>query len=129
MTEKRASSAEGDHRRQRCRAVVGRSLAGKPARMIRNKWADAWVQAGKGLCRCLSVDDLRPVMASGIKTGKDVILRGARHRPDRFDQPAAEVMRDLVDGAEKALASAGIYRVSAGGKKMAYAKGHDCAAP
>src|SRR3546814_10288011 len=27
--------------------VVSRSLTGKPARMIRNKWADAWVAAGK----------------------------------------------------------------------------------
>ncbi|MBA4044167.1 MAG: nitronate monooxygenase [Erythrobacter sp.] len=27
--------------------VVSRSITGKPARMIRNKWADAWVAAGK----------------------------------------------------------------------------------
>src|SRR3546814_9259157 len=27
--------------------IVSRSMTGKPARMIRNKWADAWVAAGK----------------------------------------------------------------------------------
>ena len=54
-----------------------------------------------------------PVMASGIKAErKDVIPGFAGQGIGLIDsiRPAAEVMRDLVDGAEKALASAGIYK-------------------
>ena len=32
--------------------VVSRSLTGKPARMVRNKWADAYTEAGSSRCRC-----------------------------------------------------------------------------
>ena len=94
--------------------VVSRSLTGKPARMIRNKWADAWVQAGKEPLPMPYQSMISgPVMASGIKAErKDVIPGFAGQGIGLIDsiRPAAEVMRDLVDGAEKALASAGIYK-------------------
>ena len=94
--------------------VVSRSLTGKPARMIRNKWADAWVMAGKEPLPMPYQSMISgPVMASGIKAErKDVIPGFAGQGIGLIDsiRPAAEVMRDLVDGAEKALASAGTYR-------------------
>ena len=94
--------------------VVSRSLTGKPARMIRNKWADAWVQAGKEPLPMPYQSMISgPVMASGIKAErKDVIPGFAGQGIGLIDsiRPAAEVMRDLVDGAEKALASAGTYK-------------------
>ena len=93
--------------------VVSRSLTGKPARMIRNKWADACVMAGKEPLPMPYQSMISgPVMASGIKAErKDVIPGFAGQGIGLIDsiRPAAEVMRDLVDGAEKALASAGTY--------------------
>lgn len=48
--------------------VVSRSMTGKPARMIRNKWADAWVSAGKEpLTMPYQSMISGPVMAAGIK--------------------------------------------------------------
>lgn len=93
--------------------VVSRSLTGKPARMIRNKWADAWVAAGKEpLPMPYQSMVSGPVMASGIKAGRKDIMPGfAGQGIGLIDaiRPAAEVMRDLVEGAEKALASARSY--------------------
>lgn len=93
--------------------VVSRSLTGKPARMIRNKWADAWVAAGKEpLPMPYQSMVSGPVMASGIKAGRKDIMPGfAGQGIGLIDaiRPAAEVMRDLVEGAEKALASARFY--------------------
>src|SRR3546814_19938880 len=57
--------------------VVSRSLTGKPARMIRNKWADAWVAAGKEPLPMPYQSMLsRPVMAAGINTQRQHILPG-----------------------------------------------------
>jgi NAD(P)H-dependent flavin oxidoreductase YrpB (nitropropane dioxygenase family) len=93
--------------------VVSRSLTGKPARMIRNKWADAWVAAGKEpLPMPYQSMVSGPVMASGIKAERKDIMPGfAGQGIGLIDaiRPAAEVMRDLVEGAEKALASARSY--------------------
>ena len=48
--------------------VVSRSITGKPARMIRSKWADAWVVAGKEpLPMPYQSMIAGPVMASGIR--------------------------------------------------------------
>src|SRR3546814_10772988 len=53
--------------------VVSRSLTGKPARMIRNKWADAWVAAGKEpLPMPYQSMVSGPVMASGIKAARKI---------------------------------------------------------
>ena len=93
--------------------VVSRSLTGKPARMIRNRWADAWVEAGKEPLPMPYQSMISgPVMASGIQAErKDVIPGFAGQGIGLIDsiRPAAEVMKDLVDGAEKAFSSAKAY--------------------
>lgn len=93
--------------------VVSRSLTGKPARMIRNKWADAWVAAGKEpLPMPYQSMVSGPVMASGIKAARKDIMPGfAGQGIGLIDaiRPAAVVMRDLIEGAERALAGAGTH--------------------
>ena len=93
--------------------VVSRSLTGKPARMIRNKWADAWVAAGKEpLPMPYRSMVSGPVMASGIKAARKDIMPGfAGQGIGLIDaiRPAAVVMRDLIEGAERALAGAGTH--------------------
>ena len=90
--------------------VVSRSLTGKPARMIRNKWADAWVSSRKEPLPMPYQSMISgPVMASGIKAARKDIMPGfAGQGIGLIDaiRPAADVMRDLVEGAEKALARA-----------------------
>ena len=93
--------------------VVSRSLTGKPARMIRNKWADAWVEA-KREPRPMPYQSMisGPVMASGIKAERKDVLPGfAGQGIGLIDsiKPAADVMRDLVKGAEEALSAAKSY--------------------
>jgi NAD(P)H-dependent flavin oxidoreductase YrpB (nitropropane dioxygenase family) len=93
--------------------VVSRSLTGKPARMIRNKWADAWVAAGKEPLPMPYQSMISgPVMASGIKAQRKDIMPGFAGQGIGLIhsiRPAAEVMRDLVEGAERALADARFY--------------------
>ncbi len=93
--------------------VVSRSLTGKPARMIRNKWADAWVVAGKEpLPMPYQSMIAGPVMAAGVAAGRKDILPGFAGQGIGLIhavRPAAEVMRDLVADAESALAAAGGY--------------------
>ncbi|MEE4212683.1 MAG: nitronate monooxygenase, partial [Parvularcula sp.] len=93
--------------------VVSRSLTGKPARMIRNRWADAWVEAGKEPLPMPYQSMISgPVMASGIQAErKDVIPGFAGQGIGLIDtiRPAAEVMQTLVKGAEEALSSARTY--------------------
>jgi NAD(P)H-dependent flavin oxidoreductase YrpB (nitropropane dioxygenase family) len=57
--------------------VVSRSITGKPARMIRSKWADAWVAAGKEpLPMPYQSMIAGPVMASGIRAKRKDIIPG-----------------------------------------------------
>ena len=57
--------------------VVSRSITGKPARMIRNKWADAWVAAGKEPLPMPYQSMISgPVMAAGIQARRKDILTG-----------------------------------------------------
>src|SRR3546814_15238914 len=57
--------------------VVSRSLTGKPARMIRNKWSDAGVAAGKEPPPMpYQSIILGPVIASGIKAQRTDTLPG-----------------------------------------------------
>lgn len=90
--------------------VVSRSLTGKPARMIRNKWADAWVEAGREpLSMPYQSMVSGPVMASAIQARRKDILPGFAGQGlglIHSVRPAAEVMRDLVAEAERALAIA-----------------------
>lgn len=94
--------------------VVSRSLTGKPARMIRNKWADAWVLAGKEpLPMPYQSMVSGPVMAAGIAAKRQDIMPGFAGQGIGLIhavRPAAEVMHDLVAGAERALAAADRFR-------------------
>lgn len=90
--------------------VVSRSITGKPARMIRSKWADAWVVAGKEpLPMPYQSMIAGPVMASGIRAKRKDIIPGFAGQGMGLIhavRPAAEVMRDLVADAERALGRA-----------------------
>ncbi len=94
--------------------VVSRSITGKPARMIRNKWADAWVTAGKEPLPMPYQSMISgPVMAAGIQARRKDILPGFAGQGIGLIhavRPAAEVMADLVSEAERALALASRFR-------------------
>ena len=94
--------------------VVSRSITGKPARMIRNKWADAWVAAGKEPLPMPYQSMISgPVMAAGIQARRKDILPGFAGQGIGLIhavRPAAEVMADLVSEAERALALASRFR-------------------
>ena len=91
--------------------VVSRALTGKPARMIRSKWTDAFAASG--------LEPL-PMPFQGIVSGPIQWAAFAAERADLAPgfagqgigmidaiRPAAEVLRDLVAGAERALRGAG----------------------
>lgn len=90
--------------------VVSRSITGKPARMIRNKWADAWVAAGKEPLPMPYQSMISgPVMAAGIEARRKDILPGFAGQGIGLIhavRPAAAVLADLVSDAESALAHA-----------------------
>ncbi|AKM12027.1 NAD(P)H-dependent flavin oxidoreductase [Croceicoccus naphthovorans] len=94
--------------------VVSRSITGKPARMIRNKWADAWVAAGKEpLPMPYQSMIAGPVMAAGIEAKRKDILPGFAGQGIGLIhavRPAAAVLADLVADAESALALASRFR-------------------
>ena len=91
--------------------VVSRALTGKPARMIRSKWTDALAASG--------LEPL-PMPFQGAVSGPIQMAAFAAQRADIAPgfagqgigmitsiRPAAEVLRDLVAGAESALRGAG----------------------
>ena len=82
--------------------------------MIRNKWADAWVAAGKEpLPMPYQSMIAGPVMAAGIESRRKDILPGFAGQGIGLIhavRPAASVMADLVSEAEKALALASRFR-------------------
>lgn len=94
--------------------VVSRSITGKPARMIRNKWADAWVAAGKEPLPMPYQSMISgPVMAAGIEARRKDILPGFAGQGIGLIhavRPAAAVLADLVSDAESALALASRFR-------------------
>lgn len=94
--------------------VVSRSITGKPARMIRNKWADAWVTAGKEPLPMPYQSMISgPVMAAGIEARRKDILPGFAGQGIGLIhavRPAAAVMAELVADAEGALALASRFR-------------------
>src|SRR3546814_20412803 len=85
--------------------VASRSLTGKPARMIRNRWADAWVAAGtERLPMPYRSLISRPVMASGITAQGKVSVPccpGPGIRLIHSNSPAAHIMRVLLVEAER----------------------------
>ncbi|ODU79745.1 NAD(P)H-dependent flavin oxidoreductase [Novosphingobium sp. SCN 63-17] len=94
--------------------VVSRSITGKPARMIRNKWADAWVAAGKEPLPMPYQSMISgPVMAAGIAARRKDILPGFAGQGIGLIhavRPAAAVMAELVSDAESALELATRFR-------------------
>jgi NAD(P)H-dependent flavin oxidoreductase YrpB (nitropropane dioxygenase family) len=90
--------------------VISRSVTGKPARIIRSKWTDLWSRSGR---------DPLPMPYQGMVAGPVMAAANRDHRGDinpgfagqgigmiRAVRPAAEIFRDLVTGAERALARA-----------------------
>jgi NAD(P)H-dependent flavin oxidoreductase YrpB (nitropropane dioxygenase family) len=90
--------------------TVSRSFTGKPARMVKNRWAQAYVDAG--------VEPL-PMPYQGMVSGQVAAAALAADRADVWGgyagqglgmihavRPAAEVMAEIVAGAERELGRA-----------------------
>jgi len=94
--------------------VVSKSVTGKPARIIRNKWAQAWINADKqplpmpfqsmiaGPVLAAATHDQRKDIAPGFAGQGMGLIKAIR--------PAREVLRDLVSRAETALSGADSFR-------------------
>ncbi|MFM8355175.1 MAG: NAD(P)H-dependent flavin oxidoreductase [Gammaproteobacteria bacterium] len=87
--------------------VVSRTVTGKPARIIRSKWTDHWLREGR---------DPLPMPYQGMISGPVMAAANRDQRGDvnpgfagqgigmiRAVRPAAEIFRDLVNGAERAF--------------------------
>lgn len=87
--------------------VVSRSVTGKPARVIRNKWAQAWVDAKKEpLPMPFQSMIAGPVLAAAMAAKRKDVAPGFAGQGMGLIhavRPAAEVMRSLVSEAEAAL--------------------------
>ena len=93
--------------------VVSRSVTGKPARIIKNKWSQAWVDEKKEpLPMPFQSIIAGPVLASGMASKRKDIAPGFAGQGMgliKKVRPAAEVMKDLVADAENALSGASQY--------------------
>jgi NAD(P)H-dependent flavin oxidoreductase YrpB (nitropropane dioxygenase family) len=87
--------------------VVSRTVTGKPARIIRSKWTDHWLREGR---------DPLPMPYQGMISGPVMAAANRDQRGDvnpgfagqgigmiRAVRPAAEIFKDLVNGAERAF--------------------------
>ena len=94
--------------------VVSKSVTGKPARIIRNKWAQAWVDAEKSpLPMPFQSIIAGPVLAAAtLDQRKDIApgFAGQGMGLIKAIRPAKDVLEDLVSGAETALALADKFR-------------------
>ena len=90
--------------------VISRSVTGKPARIIRSKWTDAWERA--------EIQPL-PMPYQGIVSGPVMAAASASGRADvnpgfagqgmgliKAIRPAADILREIVDTAEASLSRA-----------------------
>jgi len=93
--------------------VVSRVLTGKPARMIRSRWTDAWVASDlEPLGMPYQSIIAAPAMAAAVKAQRGDVLPGFAGQGTgaiRAVRPAADVLRDLASGAERMLKSANDY--------------------
>ncbi len=93
--------------------VVSKSVTGKPARVIRNKWAQAWVDAGKEpLPMPYQSMVAGPVMSAATRAERKDIVPGFAGQGMgliKAVRPAREVLADLVTGAEAALARSQMF--------------------
>jgi NAD(P)H-dependent flavin oxidoreductase YrpB (nitropropane dioxygenase family) len=91
--------------------VVSRALTGKPARMIRSKWTDALGASGlEPLPMPFQGAVSGPIQMAGFAAQRADIAPGFAGQGIGMItsiRPAAEVLRDLVAGAERALRGAG----------------------
>jgi len=94
--------------------VVSKSVTGKPARIIRNKWAQAWIDADKQpLPMPFQSMIAAPVIAAATRDQRKDIAPGFAGQGIgliKSIRPAREVLEDLVSGAEKALSQADRFR-------------------
>jgi nitronate monooxygenase len=90
--------------------VVSKSVTGKPARLIRSKWTQAYADSGlETLPMPFQSMVSGPVLLSGsIARRADIVPGFAGQGIGMIDKvrPAREVLRDIVAGAERALADA-----------------------
>ena len=90
--------------------VVSRSLTGKPARMIRNRWADAYTEnAIEPLPMPYQSMIAAPVTAAALQAGRGDIVPGFAGQGlgmIRAVRPAAEVLQAIVAETEQRLAQA-----------------------
>jgi NAD(P)H-dependent flavin oxidoreductase YrpB (nitropropane dioxygenase family) len=88
--------------------TVSRSVTGKPARMVKNRWAAAYAEAGlEPLPMPWQGAVSAGVTVAGLAAGRADIWGGFAGQGlglVRAVRPAAEVMADLVAGAERELA-------------------------
>jgi len=93
--------------------VISRSVTGKPARIIRSKWTDAWEQADiKPLPMPFQGMISGPVMAAGAAANRADINPGFAGQGMgliRGIRPASEIMAEIVEAAEEALSRASRY--------------------
>ncbi len=93
--------------------VVSKSVTGKPARLIRNKWADAFAAAGREpLPMPFQSIVSGPVLAAGLAARRKDIVPGFAGQiigMIKEVKPTAEVMRDLIRETEAALRAAGRF--------------------
>jgi NAD(P)H-dependent flavin oxidoreductase YrpB (nitropropane dioxygenase family) len=87
--------------------IVSRSVTGKPARLIRSKWTQAWADAGlEALPMPFQSFVSGPVLAAGAAARRADIVPGFAGQGIGMIQsvrPAAEVLREIVAGAQQAL--------------------------
>ena len=90
--------------------IVSRCVTGKPARLIRSKWTQAWAESGlEALPMPFQSMVSGPVLAAGAVARRADIMPGfAGQGIGMIDavKPAADVLREIVEGAKRALAGA-----------------------
>ncbi|MDF1625333.1 MAG: nitronate monooxygenase [Parvibaculaceae bacterium] len=93
--------------------LVSRTVTGKPARIIRNKWSEAFAEAGlEPLPMPFQPMIAMPVLAAAAAVKRKDIAPGFAGQGMGLIhkvKPAAEVMADLVKSAESSLSRAKIY--------------------
>jgi nitronate monooxygenase len=87
--------------------IVSRSVTGKPARLIRSKWTQAWADAGlEALPMPFQSAISGPVLAAGTAARRGDIVPGFAGQGIGMItkvRPAAEVLRQIIADAQAAL--------------------------
>ena len=87
--------------------IVSRCVTGKPARLIRSKWTQAWADSGlEALPMPFQSMVSGPVLAAGMAARRADIVPGFAGQGIGMIQavrPAAEVLHEIVAGAQRAL--------------------------